>query len=181
MIYHTRLRKCQESFDVTSWRRQLCYFLMSCRDWCSSPTRGTQTCNHRWVVCLLQAWGMASSRFCICSFSAMGLFNLTQNRTLTKKKWHCDSISPSLCQTLDFCDENQFTFTLYQGAFIYQTQFAKLSRIQPVVRYDKLPCPSGSVSNPTFPKAKSKLASGRSCLRLGRNSGQCITRNVCPW
>lgn len=85
MIYHTWLRKCQESFDVTSWRRQLCYFLMSCRDWCSSPTRRTQTCNHRWVVCLLQAWGMASSRFCICSFSAMGLFNLTQNRTLTKK------------------------------------------------------------------------------------------------
>lgn len=56
--------------------------------------------------------------------------------------------------------------------------FAKLSRIQPVVRYDKLPCPSGSVSNPTFPKAKSKLASGRSCLRLGHKMSVVVRM---PW
>lgn len=121
---------------------------------------------------------MAGSQFCICSFSAMGLFNLTQNRTLTKKNGIVTTFPLLSVKLLTFAMKINLLLPFTKEPSFIKLNFAKLSHIQPVVRYDKLPCPSGSVSNPTFPKAKSKLASGRSCLRLGHKMSVVVRM---PW
>lgn len=112
----------------------------------------------------------------------MELFNLTQKGTF-KKNGIVTTFPLLSVKLLTFAMKINLLLPFTKEPSFIKLNFAQLSHIQPVVRYNKLPCPSGSVSNPTFPKAVTKLASGRSCLRLSHNFGvgQCITHNVCPW